>query len=39
MADDRLSDADAEAAAAREWQEMKMAAHIARYAGGGLRRF
>jgi hypothetical protein len=32
-------DADAEKTAAREWQEMRMAAHIARYAGGGLRRF
>jgi phage terminase large subunit-like protein len=31
--------ADAEKTAAREWQEMRMAAHIARYAGGGLRRF
>jgi hypothetical protein len=31
--------ADAEKAAAREWQEMRMAAHIARYAGGGYRRF
>jgi hypothetical protein len=33
------TDADAEARAAREWQEMRMAAHIARYAGGGYRRF
>jgi hypothetical protein len=32
-------DADAEKTAAREWQEMRMAAHIARYAGGGYRRF
>jgi hypothetical protein len=31
------TDADAEARAAREWQEMRMAAHIARY--GGYRRF
>jgi hypothetical protein len=29
--------ADAEKAAAREWQEMRMTAHIARY--GGYRRF
>jgi hypothetical protein len=33
------TDADAEARAAREWQEMRMAAHIARYAGGGYMRF
>jgi hypothetical protein len=32
-------DVDAEKTAAREWQEMRMAAHIARYAGGGYRRF
>jgi phage terminase large subunit-like protein len=31
--------AASEKTAAREWQEMRMAAHIARYAGGGLRRF
>jgi hypothetical protein len=31
------TDADAEKAAAREWQGMRMAAHIARY--GGYRRF
>jgi hypothetical protein len=31
------TDADAEKAAAREWQEARMAAHIARY--GGYRRF
>jgi phage terminase large subunit-like protein len=28
-----------EETAARQWQEMRMAAHIARYAGGGYRRF